>query len=308
MANNSSTASGYAEKRCKGTKILRIIHPKCVIICFFNTIILNILYFCMITNDFRMKNRLFLWGCGCLMLIASSCGSHYRLADVQRSRILIDKHYDTHIDNGVTAFLSPYRSKVDSIMSPVVGSIAKYMAAKKPESEISNLLSDILIWGGKAYDEHPDLAVYNMGGIRAAFAKGKVTYGDVVDVAPFENKICFLTLSGDKLMELFQQIAKRGGEGVSHGVRLVITSKGQLKSALLNGKEIDPQASYRISTLDYLAQGNDGLLAFKSGTNLKSPQTVENNIRFIIMDYFREQMKMGQVVDANTEGRIVIND
>lgn len=262
----------------------------------------------MITNDFRMKNRLFLWGCGCLMLIASSCGSHYRLADVQRSRILIDKHYDTHIDNDVTAFLSPYRSKVDSIMSPVVGSIAKYMAAKKPESEISNLLSDILIWGGKAYDEHPDLAVYNMGGIRAAFAKGKVTYGDVVDVAPFENKICFLTLSGDKLMELFQQIAKRGGEGVSHGVRLVITSKGQLKSALLNGKEIDPQASYRISTLDFLAQGNDGLLAFKSGTNLKSPQTVENNIRFIIMDYFREQMKMGQVVDANTEGRIVIND
>jgi len=235
------------------------------------------LYFCMITNDFRMKNRLFLWGCGCLMLIASSCGSHYRLADVQRSRILIDKHYDTQIDNDVTAFLSPYRSKVDSIMSPVVGSIAKYMAAQKPESEISNLLSDILIWGGKAYDEHPDLAVYNMGGIRAAFAKGKVTYGDVVDVAPFENKICFLTLSGDKLMELFQQIAKRGGEGVSHGVRLVITSKGHLKSALLNGKEIDPQASYRISTLDYLAQGNDGLLAFKSGTNLKSPQTAKSS-------------------------------
>ena len=29
-----------------------------------------------------------------------------------------------------------------------------------------------------------DFALYNVGGIRAAFTKGKVTYGDV-DVAPF---------------------------------------------------------------------------------------------------------------------------
>jgi 2',3'-cyclic-nucleotide 2'-phosphodiesterase (5'-nucleotidase family) len=169
-------------------------------------------------------------------------------------------------------------------------------------------LADILIWGGKAYDEHPDLSVYNVGGIRAAFAKGKVTYGDVVEVAPFENKICFLTLTGEKLLELFQQIAKRGGEGVSHSVNLVITSDRKLKSALLNGKEINPQASYRIATLDYLAQGNDGLVAFKSSTDVKSPQTTENNVRFIIMDYFREQQKMGNIVDAHIEGRIVIND
>ena len=31
-----------------------------------------------------------------------------------------------------------------------------------------------------------------MGGIRAALAKGKQTVGDVNDMAPFENKICFL--------------------------------------------------------------------------------------------------------------------
>ena len=255
-----------------------------------------------------MKNRCFLWGCLLLSLMAMSCRSHYQLTDVQRGRILIDNRYDSLVNTEATAFLAPYRAKVDSIMSPVVGEVAKYMAAKKPESEISNLLADILVWGGKAYNEQPEMAVYNMGGIRAAFAKGKVTYGDVVEVAPFENKICFLTLTGEKLMELFQQIAKRGGEGVSHGVNLVITSNGQLKSALLNGKEINPQASYRIATLDYLAQGNDGLVAFKSATDVNSPQTTENNSRFIIMDYLREQQKKGNIVDAHIEGRIVIND
>lgn len=236
----------------------------------------------------------------------SSCRSHYRLTAIERTRILVDSRYDAKPDATAATFLAPYKAKVDSVMSPVVGSIAKYMAAGRPESEISNLLSDILVWGGNAFHETPDLGVYNIGGIRAAFAKGKVTYGDVMEVAPFENKICFLTLTGDQLLALFQQIAKRGGEGVSHGVNLAITRDGQLQSATLRGEAINPNARYRIATLDYLAQGNDGLLAFKNGTDLLSPQTTENNVRFIIMDYFREQERQGKVVDANKEGRIII--
>ena len=43
----------------------------------------------------------------------------------------------------------------------------------------------------------------------------------------------------------------------------------------LNGKEIDDNKAYRVATLDYLAQGNDKLEAFKSATNLVSPQTPE---------------------------------
>ncbi|MBQ6210421.1 MAG: 5'-nucleotidase C-terminal domain-containing protein [Prevotella sp.] len=241
-----------------------------------------------------------------MALEVSSCRTHYQLTAIERTRILVDSRYDATPDADAATFLSPYKAKVDSIMSPVVGSIAKYMAAGKPESELSNLLSDILVWGGKAYNETPDLGVYNVGGIRAAFAKGKVTYGDVMEVAPFENKICFLTLTGEKLLELFQQIAKRGGEGVSHSVKLAITKDGKLQTATIHGNAIDPNASYRIATLDYLAQGNDGLVAFKDGKDVLSPQTTENNVRFIIMDFFREQEQQGKVVDANKEGRIII--
>ena len=144
-----------------------------------------------------------------------------------------------------------------------------------------------------------------MGGIRAAFAKGRVTYGDVVDVAPFENKICFLTLTGTKVKELFQQIASTGGEGVSHGVNLVISGR-KLLDCRLNGEPIDDNKTYRVATLDYLAQGNDKLEAFKSGTDVVSPQTQENNVRFIIMNYFRDQMAQGKAVSREVEGRIIV--
>ena len=240
------------------------------------------------------------------VLLLASCASHYRLTGIERTRMMIDKRYDAQPDASAMAFIAPFQHQVDSIMSPVVGRAAKYLAAKKPESPLSNLLADILVWGGQPFDEKPDFAIYNVGGIRAAFAEGTVTYGHVVDVAPFENKICFLTLTGEKVMELFRQLASRGGEGVSHGVQLVITGSGQLLSARLNGKEIDPAANYRVATLDYLAQGNDGLLAFKDGTNVVSPQQDENNVRFVIMNYFRAEATQGRAADADIEGRIVI--
>ena len=193
-------------------------------------------------------------------------------------------------------------------MTPVVGCTARYMKAFKPESELSNLLCDILVWAGKDFGEKPVFSVYNMGGIRAALASGEVTIGDVNEMAPFENKICFLTLSGEKVLELFRQIAMRGGEGVSHSVRLVITRDGKLVSATLNGETVDPAASYRVATLDYLAEGNDQLMAFKSGTDVKMPGGKEHSVRYIIMDYFRKKASEGKAVEAKVEGRIIVTE
>ncbi|MCR4604034.1 MAG: 5'-nucleotidase C-terminal domain-containing protein [Prevotella sp.] len=253
-----------------------------------------------------MKFRHFLGAFLAYGAMLASCSSHYELAGISRSRILIDQRYDQHVDAEATAFLAPYKEKVDSIMSPVMGTAARDMDKHRPESEISNLLADILVWAGKDYGEQPELAVYNIGGIRAAISKGTVTYGDINDVAPFENKITFLSLTGTQLTELFRQIAQTGGEGVSHGVELVIGGDGQLISAKLHGKDINPASSYRVVTLDYLAQGNDGLVAFRDGSNVVSPQAEQDNARYLIMNYFKAMQAQGKAVDAQVEGRIKI--
>ena len=224
-----------------------------------------------------------------VLLTAAGCASHYELAGIQRTRVLVDNRYDAAPDAGAAKFMEPFKHKVDSVMGPVVGEVDHDMVAHRPESDLSNLLADIMVWAARD---------------RAALSKGKITYGDVLDIAPFENKICFVTLTGEKVLELFSQMAHTGGEAVSHGVELVFTHDHKLKSARLNGKEIDPKASYRIATLDYLAQGNDKMEAFKSATDVFSPQATSNNTRFIIMNYFKEQTAQGKIVNAHTEGRI----
>ena len=258
-----------------------------------------------------MNHRLLFSGLLTALLMSSCAPKHYQLKGVERSRIIIDSRYDQNPDQAAVKFLEPYKRVNDSIMGPVVGQVAHNMHAARPESDLSNLLSDILIWVAKDYNEQPVMAVYNKGGIRADLTKGDVTYGDVLDVAPFENKICFTTLTGEKLMKLFRQIAHRGGEGVSKGVELVIRmdekgETGELVSARLHGQEIDPKAEYRVATLNYLLEGNDGLTAFLDGTNNVAPQEASNNTRFLIMNYFRDMMAKGIVVDAQVEGRIKV--
>jgi 2',3'-cyclic-nucleotide 2'-phosphodiesterase (5'-nucleotidase family) len=240
------------------------------------------------------------------VLLLASCKQHYEVASMQRSRIVVDARYDAQPDQKVADLLKPYKHQVDSVMGPVVGRSTKYMTAKRPEGTLSNLLADILVWAAKDYGEQPDLGLYNMGGVRADLPKGKVTYGDVLDVAPFENKISFVTLKGDVLLELFAQIASVGGEGLSRSVRMVITKDGLLESVTVNGQPIDPQKEYRVTTIDYLLGGTDKMEAFKKGTNINAPKDASNNTRFIIMNYFREMDKQGKVVDSEIEGRVTI--
>lgn len=238
----------------------------------------------------------------------SSCTTHYTVSNISRTRLLVDKTYDRPIPAEVTQFMSPYTEKVDALMSPVLGTTPTPLVSERPESPLSNLLPDVLVWSGKFYDEKPDFGVYNIGGIRASLAKGDITIGDVYDVAPFENKVCFLTLSGDKVLELMGQIAYRGGEGVSREVRIVMTKDRKLRHATIGGKEIDPNASYRVATIDYLSHGNDRMTAFKSGTDVKMLTGDDALTRELIMKYIKERTAAGQLVESAVEGRIIVEE
>ena len=239
------------------------------------------------------------------LLLGSACQSHYEMASIQRTRIVVDNRYDGQPDQKAADFLKPYKHVVDSVLGPVVGHSAKYMTAQRPEGTLSNLLSDILVWAAKDYGEKPDFGLYNMGGVRADLPKGVVTYGDVLDIAPFENKIAFGTMTGADVLELFGQMASVGGEGVSSSVRMVIKG-GRLESATINGEPVDPAKSYRLTTIDYLLGGTDKLEALKKCTNVNAPKDASNNSRFVIMNYFREMEKQGKIVDAEIEGRVIV--
>lgn len=214
--------------------------------------------------------------------------------------------FDKNPDLEAMAILAPYKAKIDSIMSPVIGRSAINMRAYRPESPLSNLVADILRETAAEYTgETADIGIVNIGGLRNDLPQGNITYGDIYEIVPFENSLCILTLQGEDLEDLFEEIAKVHGEGLS-GACLEITEDGELVSATVKGKEIDEDKMYTVATINYLAEGNDGMPSFTKAKEMVCPQGA--TLRKVFLDYVARFTEQGKEVDAGLEGRIKLVD
>ena len=226
----------------------------------------------------------------------SSCHSGYSLASVEGSRIEVTAALDANPDSAAIAVLAPYQKTVDSIMSPVIGQSARFMDRFRPESELSNLVADILRYSASAYI-----------GLRTALPEGDITYGNIYEITPFENTLCIVTMNGSLLRELFENIAAVHGEGLS-GACLEISGDGKLLDATVAGKEIEDSKEYKVATLDYLAEGNDHMTAFAKVGDADKLLPEKATVRQLFLNYVNEQTKAGKKIDSKIEGRITVKE
>ena len=201
-----------------------------------------------------------------ILLLVGCKSHHYTLQSLHPHRIEVTKALDAHPSAEAEAFIAPFRAGVDSLRAPYIGQSEMYMTSGRPESLLSNWVADALVAAGQRMGYQPDLGICNIGGLRAAMPKDTVRRGDILSISPFENFFTILKMKGSDVQALMQDIAAVHGEGVSSSARLVITRDGKLKSATIAGKPIDPDATYVIATLDYLADGNDKLYSLKRST------------------------------------------
>ena len=205
----------------------------------------------------------------------------------------------------VRAILERNKAYVDSIKSPVLGEAAVALEKYIPESPLMNFAADALMEMAQLHSEQKiDIAITNKGGLRSNIAAGTVTFGDVYNVFTFENRLALLTLTGEQLTLLCKEIAKVGGEAIS-GMRLEITKDGKLVDATVNGKAIEPQATYRIATLDYLAQGNDNLTTLAQGADLEVTKLL---LRDLMVEYIKKETANGRKISATCDGRITVKE
>jgi 5'-nucleotidase len=183
------------------------------------------------------------------------------------------------VDPAAKVIADKYRTAVAPLANRVVGSIsADITRTVTPAGE--NALGDVIADGMVAYTSSAgvQLALMNPGGIRADLvyanspggeAAGQVTYGEVFTVQPFNNLVVTVTLTGAQLKEVLeQQFAGYAGQTttkilqVSESLNYTYSASAALGSRVsnitLNGTPIDPAASYRVSTNDFLANGGDG--------------------------------------------------
>lgn len=201
-------------------------------------------------------------------------------------------------------FIGFYTEILDREMNKPVGHSAQYMTTGRPESLLTNLTSDFMLDLDPSYnDGHPiDIAFMNVHGIRAPIAEGEITVGDIFDTYPFDNTLVIVQLKGKYLTELFKSYANMGGAGLSKNMKLIIKGN-KLQEALIGGEPVDESKIYTIITLDYLAEGNDGMDALKNAESVKQTGVT---LRDYMLDNIRRLEGQGQKLASSLDGRITI--
>lgn len=264
-------------------------------------------YLCPVKMYGKMKKSILKTACGLLLgigLVVASCRPASEVAYVGGGRVAMDSTWDVAPDADAVALLAPYKAQIDSVMGKRLGTAAMDMDCERPESLLSNLVADVLRESASGVLGHPaDVAVMNIGGIRSSLAKGDITVKDVYEILPFENALCVLTLKGDVLRQLFVEMAARGGEGLS-GARLKITADGKLSEATVAGKPVDDGRTYTVATIDYLAEGNDGMPSLARAEEKTFPADMV--LRDVFMRYVERQTAARRAVTSRLDGRISV--
>ncbi len=181
--------------------------------------------------------------------------------------IRVDRRLDTRTDPAIAELIAPYRAGVDSLMHVPAGTTAKELP--QTSAALLNWTTDIVYERGAELADGVDFAILNKGGLRRGLPKGTITEGQVITMMPFDNHINVIDLSGRDLLAAFRQMAAVGGNGVSSQVRVLFERDDndgetdndddviELKSVTIGGTPLDPDRTYRVATIDYLANGGD---------------------------------------------------
>lgn len=223
-----------------------------------------------------------------------------------------DRFAPETLDKGMTKFLGKYKAQVDSVNARPVARVAADMSNGVRVGAFPNWAADFGRWYGHmlvdslraaGHDLPPlDLSIMNVGGIRSPWSAGTLTEGQVLSTFPFSNHMVLMKIKGKDLIETMRMAARKGGEAISSDVRVVSDAEGNLQHVIVDGREVDPDRDYLMTTIDYLAWGNDDMTPLAEGEWIHSE---EHEMVADMMRYITWLREMGMPVEADPTPRFI---
>jgi 2',3'-cyclic-nucleotide 2'-phosphodiesterase/3'-nucleotidase/5'-nucleotidase len=168
-------------------------------------------------------------------------------------------------DPALVDALTRQQQAIRALTSRVVGRLKFPLRREGDEYGLGRLIADAQRTLGKA-----DVAIMNNGGIRADLPAGTVTWGDLYQVQPFNNRLRRLTVQGSVLLEALEHCVGGqrpdchvGGVEVWYDARRPV-GRRVTKTRLDNGKDIDRNRTYSLAVTDFMATGGSGFTMLRT--------------------------------------------
>lgn len=215
-------------------------------------------------------------------------------------------------DAEVAALVKTYTDQLDTSMAAAIGTTETELDSRKDivrtqEASMGNLIADALRDGLKA-----DVAITNGGGIRADAlhpAGSKITRKDIFAELPFGNVGVLTELKGIDLRSALEhgvsKVEEKAGRfpqvsGLTFTYDPKLPSGTRVTDVKVGGKPLDPDATYKVATNDYMLKGGDGYGPLTRGKTIVDPSGAVL-MATMVMNYVEAR----KTVAPKVEGRIV---
>lgn len=223
--------------------------------------------------------------------------------DGSSSRVVTDS---VEPDAVVEEIVERYQAEIDEALGEEVG-VAETSILRGPggdrtvESEMGNFVTDSM----RAYFPDVDFAFTNAGGLRADIDEGPITLEEIYAVLPFNNTLVTMDLTGEQVEQVLEEGANSGAGTVQvSGLTWAYDADAPLgnrvtRVTLPNGEAIDPNATYKIATNNFMATGGDGFTTLTQGRNTFDTQ-------FDLVDTVVRYLAENSPVNPQVEGRLTV--
>ena len=183
----------------------------------------------------------------------------------------------------IAAMVTAAEDKAAELGAQVVGTIDAPLlkpTVNGAESTFSNFIAEAGRWAvSEKIGTDIDLGIMNEGGVRTEFEAGDVTFEDTRTAQPFGSDMQYGTLTGQNILDILELQWREGAErpwilGFSKGFTFTYDPAApagdRITSATINGKALDPAATYTVAASSFLFGGGDGFTPMTEATNLTS--------------------------------------
>ena len=206
-------------------------------------------------------------------------------------------------DPPVQAIVERYQAELDQALGGVVGQATTSIlrgTTRIEESEMGNFVTDAM----RTHLAGVDVALTNAGGLRADIDAGPVTLQEVYAVLPFNNTLVLMDLTGAQLLRVLEEgAASQYGTVQVSGLAWAFDPDApfgsRVTSVTVGGTPLDPAATYRVATNNFMAARGDQFTTLTQGANV-----VDTGVNLV--DTVVRYLAAHSPVDPRVEGRLTL--
>jgi 5'-nucleotidase len=212
-------------------------------------------------------------------------------------------HPDARVAALTQAAVRSVASRTARVVAAAAAPITRGMTPAG-ESALGDLVAD-----AHRAATHADIALMNPGGLRTDLEAGPITWGELLTLHPFGNRLVTMTLTGAQLRAVLEEQWPRDPNALprvlkSSGLYYVWDPRRAPGEHLVSAcdaerRPLNSSRKYRVTANDFLAAGGDGFAALTAGRDqVTGPLDADALAQYLA--------RAGGPIEAHVDGRIAL--